>query len=39
MTETQTSTASSTAMRPPRGELTPQALIAAVIVAGIMGAT
>jgi putative OPT family oligopeptide transporter len=26
-------------MRPPRGELTPQALIAAVIVAGIMGAS
>jgi len=39
VTETQTSTTSSTAIRPPRGELTVQALIASVIVAGIMGAS
>jgi putative OPT family oligopeptide transporter len=43
VTETQTSTAASTGgsstFVPPRGELTPQAIIAAVIVAGIMGAS
>lgn len=39
MTETQTSTAASGASPPPRGELTPAAIVAAIIVAAIMGAS